>query len=199
MKLNIKKLAFISVAVLGIFLVGCMPISLNDIEKLSDIEKVAITVLDTDELISIKEVELDKSGKKKNSNKDLEINLNLPHSAKNIALDNALLKSVRVIKVLEETFEDKLNNYKFNINTNQFDVYGNEQKIKILEISIVNEEVEKINFDNFDYKNLVHISEIKKFNFLKEESEENDKNLNEIEFKEESSSDKLNSDDLVVA
>lgn len=175
MKLKIRSIALISILLASTNLVGCMPISMGIIEKHSDIEKVALTVLDSNELISIKETELDEKTKKNKTKKDLCITLNLAHSVESVALDNALLKSTRVINVLEETFEEKINDYKFIVNTTKFDVYGNEQKIKILEISVDNDEVEKIKFENFDYKNLEKISDIKKFNYLKDDDSSNNK------------------------
>lgn len=175
MKLKIRSIALISILLASTNLVGCMPISMGIIEKHSDIEKVALTVLDSNELISIKETELDEKTKKNKTKKDLCITLNLAHSVESVALDNALLKSTRVINVLEETFEEKINDYKFIVNTTKFDVYGNEQKIKILEISVDNDEVEKIKFENFDYKNLEKISDIKKFNYLKDGDNSNNK------------------------
>lgn len=175
MKLKIRSIALISILLASTSLVGCMSISMGIIEKHSDIEKVALTVLDSNELISIKETELDEKTKKNKTKKDLCITLNLAHSVESVALDNALLKSTRVINVLEETFEEKINDYKFIVNTTKFDVYGNEQKIKILEISVDNDEVEKIKFENFDYKNLEKISDIKKFNYLKDDDSSNNK------------------------
>lgn len=175
MKLKIRSIALISILLASTSLVGCMSISMGIIEKHSDIEKVALTVLDSNELISIKETELDEKTKKNKAKKDLCITLNLAHSVESVALDNALLKSTRVINVLEETFEEKINDYKFIVNTTKFDVYGNEQKIKILEISVDNDEVEKIKFENFDYKNLEKISDIKKFNYLKDDDSSNNK------------------------
>lgn len=175
MKLKIRSIALISILLASTSLVGCMSISMGIIEKHSDIEKVALTVLDSNELISIKETELDEKTKKNKAKKDLCITLNLAHSVESVALDNALLKSTRVINVLEETFEEKINDYKFIVNTTKFDVYGNEQKIKILEISVDNDEVEKIKFENFDYKNLEKISDIKKFNYLKDDDNSNNK------------------------
>lgn len=168
MKLRIKNIALISILLTSVSLVGCIPISMSITEKYSDVEKVAMTVLDSDELISIKETELDEKSKKSKARRDLDISLNLAHSAESVALDNALLKSTRVINVLEETFKEKINDYKFIINTTKLDIYGNEQKIKILEISIDNDEVEKIKFENFDYKNLEKLSNIEKFNYLKD-------------------------------
>lgn len=188
MKLNIKKLAFLGIVLSGIYLVGCVPLYPREDVKRSEIEKVAMAVLDADELVSIKEIELDKTSKKKNSKKDLEVILNLPHSAENVALDNALLKSTNIMNILEDNFKNNLNNYKFVINTNQFDVYGNEQKIKILEISVKNEEVEKIKFENFDYNNLEKLAEIKKFNYLKEDAEKSQPKLEESEMKKDESS-----------
>ena len=175
MKLKIRSIALISILLASTSLVGCMSISMGIIEKHSDIEKVALTVLDSNELISIKETELGEKTKKNKAKKDLCITLNLAHSVESVALDNALLKSTRVINVLEETFEEKINDYKFIVNTTKFDVYGNEQKIKILEISVDNDEVEKIKFENFDYKNLEKISDIKKFNYLKDDDSSNNK------------------------
>lgn len=169
MKLKVKSIVLFSLLLASTSLVGCIPVSMGITEKRSDIEKVAMTVLDSDELVSIKETELDKTSKKSKARKDLDITLNLAHSAKSVALDNALLKSTKVIAVLEETFEEKINDYKFIINTTKFDVYGNEQKMKILEISVDNDEVGKIKFENFDYRNLEKLSEIKKFNYLKDD------------------------------
>lgn len=190
MKLNVKKFAFLGIALSGIYLVGCVPLYPKEDVKRSEIEKVAMAVLDADELVSIKEVELNKTDKKKNSKKDLEVILNLPHSAENIALDNALLKSTNIMNILEDNFKDNLNNYKFVINTNQFDVYGNEQKIKILEISVKNEEVEKIKFENFDYNNLEELAEIRKFNYLKEDSEKTSSEKSDVKREESSSANK---------
>lgn len=179
MKLNLKKVTLISVLLVSTSLVGCVSVSKGIMGKGSDVEKVALTILDSDELISIKETELDKDKDKKNkSKKNLCITLNLKHSVESVALDNALLKVTKVLNILEETFKEQMNDYKFIINTNNFDVYGNEQKIKILEISIDNNEVEKINFKNFNYKNLEKIAKIEKFNYLKDDNESN----NELDF-----------------
>lgn len=171
MKLNLKTIALFSILLVSTSLVGCIPVSTGIIEKRSDIEKVALTVLDSDELISIKETELNVKTEKNKAKKDLCITLNLMHSVESVAIDNALLKATRVLNVLEETYKDQMNDYKFIVNTNKFDIYGNEQKMKILEILIDNDEVEKIKFENFDYKNLEKISKIEKFNYLKDNTE----------------------------
>lgn len=177
MKLKAKNIILCTIILTSISLAGCVPNTMN----ITDMERVAMTVLDEEELVSIKEIELDDSSKKGKSKKDLNITLNLSHSAKSVALDNALLKITRVISALEGAFEEKLNDYKFIINTTQYDVYGNEQKIKILEILIDNDEIEKIRFRNFDYKNLEQLSEIKTFNYLKEDSNiENEVELNAV-------------------
>lgn len=187
MKIKFKNIALISVIVAGIGLTGCTSSMTSGGKNYSNIEKVAMRVLAEDELVSIKEVELKKSsGKKKKVQKDLNVTLNLPHSAKDVAVDNALLKSTRIISILEESFGENLNNYNFIVNTTQFDVYGNEQKVKILEISIDNSDVEKINFENFDYRNLEKISKIKKYNYLKDdESNKEVKENNKDKSKEE--------------
>lgn len=179
MKLNLKTIALFSTLLISTSLVGCIPVSTGIIEKRSDIEKVALTVLDSDELISIKETELDVKTEKNKAKKDLCITLNLMHSVESVALDNALLKATRVLNALEETFREQMNDYKFIINTTKFDIYGNEQKMKILEIVIDNDEVEKIKFENFDYKNLEKISKIEKFNYLKDNTE----SKNEVDLK----------------
>lgn len=171
MKLNLKTIALFSILLVSTSLVGCIPVSTGIIEKRSDIEKVVLTVLDSDELISIKETELNVKTEKNKAKKDLCITLNLMHSVESVAIDNALLKATRVLNVLEETYKDQMNDYKFIVNTNKFDIYGNEQKMKILEILIDNDEVEKIKFENFDYKNLEKISKIEKFNYLKDNTE----------------------------
>lgn len=168
-----KSILLLMLILASISLVGCKSKMIGFNKNYTQIEKVAMTVLDTDELVSIKETEIDKKVKNK-SKKDLTITLNLSHSTKTVALDNALLKSSHIILVLEETFKELINDYKFVINTTILDVYGNEQKVKILEIAIKDSEVEKINFKNFDYKNLEQIAQIKKFNYLKEEPTNNE-------------------------
>lgn len=168
-----KSIFLLILILVSISLVGCKSTLIGFNKNYTQIEKVAMTVLDIDELVSIKETEIDKKVNNK-AKKDLTITLNLPHSTKTIALDNALLKSSNIILMLEETFEEIINDYKFVINTTILDVYGNEQKVKILEIAIKDSEVEKINFKNFDYKNLEQIAQIKKFNYLKEEPTNNE-------------------------
>lgn len=175
MKLNVKRVFLAGVIMIGLLNIGCMPLDILNEFKRSDIEKVILTVLTPEELISVKEINVESSKKTDNPKKDLVVTLNLAHSAKNIAVDNALLKITYVINTLEEVFKDSLNDYKFIINTNEFDIYGNKQKLKILEISIKNEDIEKINFENFNYKNLEQIAEIKKFNYLKDEIDSKDK------------------------
>lgn len=180
MKLNLKRVVLISILLVSLNLVGCNSIYNKISKKYSDVEVVATTVLNDSELVSIKEIELNKDDK--NSKKDLVISLNLPHSSQSVALDNALLKCTRIMNVLEDTFKEKLNDYTFIINTNNFDIYGNEQKMKILEIKIENDTVDKINFENFNYKNLEQLSTIKKFNYLeeKENTEETANGENEV-------------------
>lgn len=180
MKLNSKRVVLISILLVSLNLVGCNSIYNKISKKYSDVEVVATTVLNDSELVSIKEIELNKDDK--NSKKDLVISLNLPHSSQSVALDNALLKCTRIMNVLEDTFKEKLNDYTFIINTNNFDIYGNEQKMKILEIKIENDTVDKINFENFNYKNLEQLSTIKKFNYLeeKENTEETANGENEV-------------------
>ena len=73
MKLRIKNIALLSILLISTSLVGCIPVSMGIMEKRSDIEKVALTVLNSDELISIKETELDEKTKKNLYNKYNEI------------------------------------------------------------------------------------------------------------------------------
>lgn len=171
--MKFKSLLLAGVVVCGIGLVGCTPV--KDGRNYTGIEKVALTVLEPDELTSIKETVVPGGSKNKSSDKDLTITLNLAHSAKDVALDNALLKSTRVLSVLEEAYKKGFNNYKFIINTADFDVYGNEQKMKILEIVVDAKDADKIKFENFDYKNLEKISTIKEFNYMKEDKKEDKK------------------------
>lgn len=125
------------------------------------------TVIDEKEIVSVKETIM----KDKNKNfKNLDINLNLKNTTKTIAMDTAMLKVTQIINVLEDNFSNEvINDYKFIINTTQHDIYGNEQKIKILEIYVPRDTIRKIKFENFDYRNLEQIAQVKKFNFLKED------------------------------
>lgn len=168
MKLKVKNIVIFGVLVAGLTFSGVKSLGKVISNKQSDMEAVATTVLDNSELISIKEVVVDENVKKKYAKSDLVISLHLEHSSPSIALDNALLKINRVMAVLEGAFKDKINNYKFLINSTALDVYGNEQKVKILEIVVNNEDVDKINFENFNYRNLEKFAEIKKYNYLKE-------------------------------
>ena len=176
MKLKVKNIAIFGILIGSVAMTGC---SLT--KKLgghSDMEAVAMNVLNEWELVSIKEVVVDENVKKKYAKSNLVISLNLEHSAPSIALDNALLKINRVMAVLEDSFKEKLNDYKFIINTDTLDIYGNEQKVKILEVTIKNEDVDKINFENFNYRNLEKLANIKKYNYLKEYYEDLDKDKN---------------------
>lgn len=175
MKLKVKNIAIFGILVGSVAMTGCMSLT-NKIGGQSDMEAVAMKVLNEWELVSIKEVVVDENVKKKYSKSNVVISLNLEHSAPSIALDNALLKINRVMAVLEDSFKEKLNDYKFIINTDTLDVYGNEQKVKILEVTIKNEDVDKINFEKFNYRNLEKLSNIKKYNYLKEYYEGLDKN-----------------------
>lgn len=168
MKLKIKALLLFFILILSMNLVGCKSSLLSINSKHSDMEKIVIAILDDNELISIKE-EKTKIKVNNKEQKNLTITLNLPHSSKTVALDNAMSTATKIIYVLEETFKDVIHDYKFVINTNVLDIYGNKQKVKILEIAIDDIEVDKINFENFDYKNLKDISKIKKFNYLNDE------------------------------
>lgn len=175
MKLKVKNIAIFGILVVSITMTGCMSLT-KKIGGQSDMEAVAMKVLNELELVSIKEVIVDENIKKKYYKSNVVVTLNLEHCAPSIALDNALLKINRVMAILEDSFKEKLNDYKFIINTDTLDIYGNEQKVKILEISIKNEDVDKINFENFNYRNLEKLANIKKYNYLKEYYEELDKN-----------------------
>ena len=168
MKLKVKNIVIFGVLVVGLTFSGMKLVSKAISGKQSDMEAVAINVLDESELISIKETVVDENIKKKYSKSNLTVSLHLDHSSPSIALDNALLKINRVMSILESTFEDKINDYKFIINTTAMDVYGNEQKVKILEVVVNNDDVDKINFEKFNYRNLEKFAQIKKFNYLKE-------------------------------
>ena len=184
MKLKIKNIFLVGIIISSLSAVGCVSSTMLSMDKHTNIEKIALTVLTKEELVAIKEVKLDDSN---NSKKDLIITLNLSHCAKSVALENALLKATHTMNALEEVFKDSLNDYTFIVNTDNIDIYGNKQKIKILELYIKNEEIDKINFENFNYKNLEKIATIKKFNYLEDNSKvtnsfiDNDKLKKDIE------------------
>ena len=178
-----KLKIFILTLMASVFLVGCTSSLLNS-NKYTDIEKLIMSVILPTELSSVKEVE-NKEGKK-----DLTVTLNLEHSVKTVALDNALFKITSIIELLETNFKEEMNDYNFIINANVFDVYGNEKEEKILEISIDNDEVEKINFTNFNYRNLEILSDIKKFNYLSEDMPIEDNSDNKLDKDEQVVSDK---------
>ncbi|MBQ3421785.1 MAG: hypothetical protein IJH34_08945, partial [Romboutsia sp.] len=167
-----KRIGTIALSIgLIVSMTGC--VSFNNTKKSSDIEKAILTIVDSEELITVKEdvISTDKNKKEK---KDVTITLNLNHSSETIAYDDALRTITKITNMLESVFKEEMNNYKFIINYSDFDIYVNEQKAKLLEVALENNEVEKINFDNFDYRNLDKIAKIKKFAFLEDKtSEEN--------------------------
>lgn len=166
--MNSKKILMGAFLASSLVLTGCSS-SLISNNSYSEIEKVALTVIDSDELIRIKEIPVSNTKDKK----DLEIYLNLNNATKTILYDMAINTSANIMRALEPVFEDELNDYKFIINEVDLDVYGNEQKSKVLELIVPEEEVSKINFENFRNSNLDKISKVTKFGSLKEEKVHN--------------------------
>lgn len=161
---KIKRMHILSIALLGSFIItGCA-----GNKKLSDIEKVVYTVLPIDEIVSVTETE---SNKKYEGEplKDVTIVLNLDRVSKSIAYEKSLETATMLLANMDIALENKINDYTFLINSSKLDVYGNAQKVKVVEIKIDKNTVDKINFENFDYLNLDKITEVKKFKYLTEE------------------------------
>lgn len=185
--MNSKKMLLGAFLASSLVLTGCSS-SLIPNSGISQYEKVALTVVRENELVRIKEVPVSNSKKKK----DLEVYLNIRNATTSILYDMAINKSANVLRALEPVFKDELNNYKFIINSVELDVYGNEQKSKVLELTISEEEVSKINFEHFKNGNLDKISTVTKFGILKEDvdnvniSDEKNKNSDKnLESKDE--------------
>ena len=158
-----KKVYMLCTVLLGcIIATGCTPD-----KKLSDVEKVVYTTLPSEEVVSVTETPSDKKIKGETLN-DVKIVLNLDSASKSIAYEKSLETATHLLANMDVALENKINDYTFLINSSKLDVYGNSQKVKVVEIKIDKNTVDKINFDNFDYLNLDKISEVKKFKYLTE-------------------------------
>lgn len=162
--MNKKNFNILLVALMGSVLVsGC--VSNN---KMSNIEKVVYSTLPSESIVSIDETLSDKTfeGEKL---KDVKIIFNLDSVSKSIAYEKTLETTTALLANLDLVLENKINDYTFLINSSELDTYGNSQKVKVAEIKIDKNTVDKINFENFDYLNLDKIADVKKFKYLTEE------------------------------
>jgi hypothetical protein len=153
-----------SIALIGIIVVGCRG------SKDTSVKSVITSLIPEDYLVSVVEEEsnviLDKY-----TLRNVEITLNLETYSQSV-LDEKIMEYVtNVISATDLLLEDKINNYKFIINSSYLDIYGNNHKVKVMEIAIDKETVDKINFANFDYKNLEAISTVTRFDFLANKEE----------------------------
>ena len=137
-------------------------IGIKDNKSLSDVEKVLYSVVSADEIVKVTE-EANTDNKKV---KDIEIVLNLDKVSKTIVYDESLRMTTTILNSLHSVLSDEIANYTILVNTTTIDIYGNEQKVKALKIEVSKDILDKINFDNFDYKNLDKICPVTKFKYL---------------------------------
>lgn len=137
-------------------------IGIKDNKSLSDVEKVLYSVVSADEIVKVTE-EANADNKKV---KDIEIVLNLDKVSKTIVYDESLRMTTTILNSLHSVLSDEIVNYTILVNTTTIDIYGNEQKVKALKIEVSKDILDKINFDNFDYKNLDKICSVTKFKYL---------------------------------
>ena len=76
------------------------------------------------------------------------------------------IMTTTILNSLHSVLSDEIVNYTILVNTTTIDIYGNEQKVKALKIEVSKDILDKINFDNFDYKNLDKICPVTKFKYL---------------------------------
>ena len=158
-----NKILTLSVFAASALLVGC-----TSNEKHTEIEDALYTALTPAELVKVVETDSDRTIKDKTL-KDVEITINLEGLSKSIAYEQCLEKVSSVLGTVDYILgEDVVNNYVFKVNTSKLDVYGNKQKVKVIEVSIDKNTVDKINFEHFDYKNLDKIAKVKQFKYLTE-------------------------------
>lgn len=162
MKKNMKNLLVLGLFSIGLFSTGCMS---NN--KYTDLEKVLYSILTQEELVKVLETNSDKKIGDKTL-KDVEIVLNLDGLSKSIAYEKSLEKVTTVLGVVDSVFEEDINSYIFKVNSSKLDIYGNKQKVRVIEVSIDKDTVDKINFENFDYLNLDKICKVTKFKYLTE-------------------------------
>lgn len=141
------------------------------------INDVIYSILPMEEVVKIEETKSDVSFEGETLN-DLKLILNLDKYSKSMIYDKSLEVVTEILKGVDLTLENKFNKLNIAINSSEVDIYGNAQKVKVLEIDIDRETLNKINFDNFDYLNLDDIAKVKKFNFLNEDDNNKD-NKNE--------------------
>ena len=165
MRKNKATLLTLGVLFGSAFFTGCSS------DKGTSIEKVIGTVLTPSELVKVVETDSNRKIKDKTL-KDVEITINLDSLSKSIAYEKSLEKVSFVLSTLDTVLEDEINDYVFKVNSSKLDVYGNKQKVKVIEVSIDKNTVDKINFENFDYLNLDKICEVKKFKYLTEKESE---------------------------
>lgn len=162
--MNKKKINLLTLGVLtsSVFLTGC-----NSGDNYTNIEKVVYASLSSNEVVKIIESDSNKQIKG-HTLKDVEIVLNLDNLSKSIAYEQSLEKVTMLLGVLDSALENEINDYVFKVNSSKLDIYGNKQKVKVIEVSIDKDTVNKINFDNFDYLNLDKICKVTKFKYLTE-------------------------------
>lgn len=146
----------------GLFLGGCTPK-----ENYTPIEKTLYSILPKEEVVKIIETDSERKNKDKTL-KDVEIVLNVDTLSKSIAYEKSLEKITNILAVMDTVLEGEINNYVFKVNSSNIDVYGNKQKVKVIEVSIDKDTVDKINFEHFDYLNLDKICKVTKFKYLTE-------------------------------
>ena len=159
-----KKAYLVCSSVLGSLLLttGC-----SQDKNVSEVEQVIYSILPADEVVKIEETdsEVKIEGEKL---KDVKIILNLDKYSKSIIYEKSLEVATNILSTIDLTLENKINNYTILVNSSNLDVYGNSQKVKVLEVNIDKDTVDKINFEHFDYLNLDKIAEVKKFKYLTE-------------------------------
>lgn len=154
--------------ILTLAIIGTLGLSGCQAKKKTDITHILqSTTVHKDQIVSVKETPI-KDSKKKDI-KDVEITLNLRNISKTIIYEESLQTINKALYSLESILGDSINDYTFKINSSVLDIYGNEQKVRVLDLKIKNESVSKIKFENFDYKNLDKISEVKKYKILLDE------------------------------
>lgn len=159
-----NKAYLVSSTLLGsLFLMaGC-----SNNNNISEIQEVIYTVLPSEEIVKVEETESDVAIEGERL-KDVKIILNLEKYSKSIIYDKSLETATYILSALDLALENKINNCTVLVNSSKLDIYGNSQKVKVLEININKDTLDKINFKNFDYLNLDDIAEVKKFKYLTE-------------------------------
>lgn len=145
------------------FVTGC-----TRYKQTSEIEQIVYSILSSDEVTRIEETQSDVTIEG-DVLKDVKITLNLDKFSKSIIYDKSLDIITNILSGIDLILENKINNCTILVNSSELDVYGNAQKVKVLEFNIDKDTLDKINFEHFDYLNLDKVAEVKKFKYLTEE------------------------------